>query len=127
MSKNMIPPVGGGWHAAAKQIGPLQVFGYSPDETAFFRLMLDRESVAGSLVMIHPQLIAYSFNAASRPVLLDVQSIRADEILLLDTFFMVVVHYGTTVAQWRRAGYQDQPEHQAFRWASASLCVCFNL
>lgn len=92
-----------------------QVFGHSPDETAFFRLMLDREAVAGTLVMIQPQLLAFGFEAPPRPVLLDARSIRPDEILLLDTFFMVVVHYGTTIAQWRRAGYQDKPEHQAFR------------
>jgi protein transport protein SEC23 len=48
-------------------------------------------------------------------VLLDVASITPDSILLLDTFFMIVVHAGSTVAEWRKAGYQDQPEHDAFR------------
>jgi hypothetical protein len=37
----------------------LQVFNNSPDETAFFRLMLNREGVEGSLVMIQPTLTSY--------------------------------------------------------------------
>jgi len=48
-------------------------------------------------------------------VLLDVAAIQADRVLLLDTYFMVVVFYGATVAEWRRAKYHEQPEHQAFR------------
>jgi protein transport protein SEC23 len=48
-------------------------------------------------------------------VLLDVASIQPDVILLLDTFFMIVVHAGNTVAAWRKANYQDLPEHEAFR------------
>ncbi len=53
-------------------------------------------------------------------VLLDVAAIQPDRVLLLDTYFMVVVFYGATVAEWRRAGYHEQPEHQAFR----SVWVC---
>ncbi|KAK9805138.1 hypothetical protein WJX72_001479 [[Myrmecia] bisecta] len=93
----------------------LQVFNNTPDETAFYRLMLDRENVTSSLVMIQPPLLSYSFQGPPHPVLLDVQSIQPDAILLLDTYFMVILHYGTTVAQWRKARYQDQPEHQEFR------------
>ena len=68
-----------------------------------------------SLVMIQPTLTAYAFNAPPTPVLLDVASIQPDSILLLDAFFMIVVHAGSTVAAWRKAKYQDQPEHEAFR------------
>ena len=35
-------------------------------------------------------------------------------VLVLDAYFSVVVFHGTTVAQWRKANYQDQPEHAAF-------------
>jgi len=96
----------------------MQVFGNSPDETTFCRHMLDRVGVAASLLMIQPQLIAYSLEAPPRPVLLDVQSIQPDHILLLDSYFHVVVHHGTTIAQWRNSGYQEQPQHQAFRLLS---------
>ncbi|KAJ6844714.1 protein transport protein SEC23 [Iris pallida] len=92
----------------------VQVFNNSPDETAYFRMLLNRESVTNSVVMIQPSLLSYSFSAPPAPALLDVASIAADRILLLDAYFSVVIFHGTTVAQWRNMGYQNQPEHQAF-------------
>ncbi|KMT06650.1 hypothetical protein BVRB_7g158150 [Beta vulgaris subsp. vulgaris] len=93
----------------------VQVFNNSPDETAYFRMLLNRENVTNAAVMIQPSLIAYSFNAPPSPALLDVASIAADRILLLDAYFSVVIFHGMTVAQWRNMGYQNQPEHQAFK------------
>eukprot|EP00850_Spirogloea_muscicola_P021046 SM000234S07906 [mRNA] locus=s234:125986:130410:- [translate_table: standard] len=87
----------------------------TPDETAFFRLMLNREPVTGSLVMIQPTLLAYSFQRPPVPLTLDIASIQSDEILLFDSFFCVLVHFGSTVAQWRKAGYADDPAHEHFR------------
>ncbi|KAJ7101814.1 hypothetical protein O6H91_Y578000 [Diphasiastrum complanatum] len=92
----------------------VQVFNNSPDETAYFRMVLNRENVTNSLVMIQPSLISYSFNAPPEPALLDVAAIAADRILLLDAYFSVVIFHGMTIAQWRTAGYQNQPEYQAF-------------
>ena len=93
----------------------LQVFNNTPDETAFYRLILNKESTYGSLVMIQPTLLAYSFDGPPAPVLLDVTSMSPDKILLLDTWFMVTVHYGTTIAEWRKAKYHEQAEHENFR------------
>lgn len=90
----------------------MQVFNNSPDETAYFRMLLNRENVPNSLVMIQPSLISYSFNALPEAVLLDVASIGADRILLLDSYFSIVIFHGMTIAQWRNMGYQDQPQHQ---------------
>ena len=92
----------------------LQVFNNSPDETAYFRLMLNREGVLNSLLMIQPTLLSYTFDGPPTPVVLDVSSVSPDNILLLDTYFHVVVHYGRTIAQWREAGYAEQPEHANF-------------
>ncbi|KAJ7008740.1 protein transport protein SEC23-like isoform X1 [Populus alba x Populus x berolinensis] len=92
----------------------VQVFNNSPDETAYFRVILNRENVANSLVMIQPSLISYSFHSGPEPALLDVAAIAADRILLLDSYFTVVIFHGATIAQWRKAGYHNQPEHQAF-------------
>lgn len=92
----------------------VQVFNNSPDETAYFRMILNRENVANSVVMIQPSLISYSFQSGPEPALLDVASIVADRILLLDSYFTIVVFHGATVAQWRKAGYHELPEHQAF-------------
>ena len=87
----------------------LQVFGYSPDESAYYRHCLIRENATNSLVMIQPSLLSYSFSGPPQPALLDGASVRADTILLLDSFFYVVVFHGETVASWRDQKFQDQP------------------
>ncbi|KAK5839553.1 protein transport protein SEC23-like [Gossypium arboreum] len=92
----------------------VQVFNNSPDETAYFRVLLNKENITNAAVMAQPSLISYSFNSPPQPALLDVASISADHILLLDSYFSIVVFHGMTIAQWRNMGYQNQPEHQAF-------------
>ncbi|KAK2960412.1 putative Protein transport protein SEC23 [Blattamonas nauphoetae] len=93
----------------------IQVFNFTPDETAFFRLILNRESRANMMIMIDPTLIRYKMKEAPQNVLLDISSITPDSILLLDTFFRVIVHHGETIATWREQGYHNLPEHTEFR------------
>lgn len=93
----------------------IDVFNSSPDETAFFRLMLNREGVVGSLIMIQPTLLQYSFDGPPIPALLDVRSISPDVILLFDSYFHVVIHYGSKIAQWRKLGYDKDPNHENLR------------
>ncbi|XP_077248064.1 sec23/Sec24 protein transport family protein [Tasmannia lanceolata] len=93
----------------------IDVFNSSPDETAFFRLMLNREGVVGSLIMIQPTLFCYSFDGPPVPVLLDISSISPDVILLFDSYFYVVIHYGSKIAQWRKLGYDRDPSHENLR------------
>ncbi|XP_021759982.1 protein transport protein SEC23-like isoform X1 [Chenopodium quinoa] len=92
----------------------VQVFNNSPDETAYFRMILNRENVANSVVMIQPSLISYSLQSPPEPALLDVASVAPDRILLLDSYFTIVIFHGQTIAQWRKAGYQDQPDYKEF-------------
>jgi protein transport protein SEC23 len=102
----------------------MQVFNNSPDETAYFRMMLNRENVANAVVMIQPSLISYSFQSEPEPVLLDVTAIAPDRILLLDSYFTIVVFHGITIAQWRKAGYQDQEGHEVnFRWPKTMITI----
>ena len=93
----------------------LQVFNSSPDEAAYYRYILTRENTTNSLVMIQPTLLSYSFNGPPQAAMLDAESVRPDTILLLDTFFHVVVFHGETIAAWREQGYHEQDEHAAFR------------
>jgi len=93
----------------------LQLFNSSPDEAAYYRYILNRENTTNSLVMIQPTLLSYSFNGPPQPALLDSQSVQPDTILLLDTFFHVVVFHGETCAAWREQRYHEQEEHAAFR------------
>lgn len=93
----------------------LQVFNNSPDETTFYRHMLMREDLTQSLIMIQPILYSYSFNGPPEPVLLDTSSIQPDRILLMDTFFQILIFHGETIAQWRALKYQDMPEYENFK------------
>ncbi|KAH0992489.1 hypothetical protein GBA52_003972 [Prunus armeniaca] len=105
----------------------VQVFNNSPDETAYFRVLLNKENITNAAVMIQPSLISYSFNSLPQPALLDVASIAADRILLLDSYFSIVIFHGMTIAQWRNMGYQNQPEHQSIirdRFPVPRLVVC---
>lgn len=93
----------------------LQVFNNSPDETAFYRHVLGKADVGDSLVMIQPTLDSYTFDTPGVPVLLDSSSILPDHILLLDTFFHVLIFHGETVALWQKERYQDKEEHENFK------------
>jgi protein transport protein SEC23 len=93
----------------------LQVFNNSPDETAFYRSCLAKEDLTQCLIMIQPILYSYSFNGPPEPVLLDTSSIQPDRILLMDTFFQILIFHGETIAQWRAAGYHNQPEYENFK------------
>lgn len=93
----------------------LQVFNNSPDETAFYRHILNHEDVNNSLIMIQPSLTCYSFEGGPTPVLLDSISIKPDVILLLDTFFHILIWHGEKIAAWRKAGYHNQPGYENFK------------
>lgn len=93
----------------------LQVFNNSPDETAFYRHILFREDTTNSLIMIQPTLTAFEMNQEPEPVLLDSLSVKPDRILLLDTFFHILIFKGETIAAWIKAGYNENPEYESFR------------
>jgi len=94
----------------------LKVFNASPDETAFYRTTLLREGTLNSLVMIQPAMLMYSFeDGPPQPVQLDAESMKPNVILLLDSFFQVVIWRGEMIQAWYDAGYQDQEEYANFR------------
>lgn len=93
--------------------GPLiQVFNNSPDETVYFRFYLQRENVSNILIMIQPTLESYTLDNDPLPVLLSADSVTKDNVLLLDTFFHIIVHYGNTIAKWAEAGYHNDPDYE---------------
>ena len=62
--------------------------------------------------MIQSTLMSYTFDTPPQPVLLNSISIEHDVILLLDTFFHILIFHGETVAQWRKAGYHTQEGYE---------------
>lgn len=94
----------------------LQVFNNSPDETAYYRHVFNHEDTTNCLIMVQPTLTSYELEAPEpEPVLLDSLSVSPDKILLLDTFFHILIYHGETIAAWRKAGYQDLPEYENFK------------
>eukprot|EP01128_Nolandella_sp_AFSM9_P000390 TRINITY_DN10551_c0_g1_i1.p1 TRINITY_DN10551_c0_g1~~TRINITY_DN10551_c0_g1_i1.p1 ORF type:complete len:768 (-),score=147.06 TRINITY_DN10551_c0_g1_i1:41-2314(-) len=89
----------------------VQVFGNSPDEMTFYRHYALREGVANSLVMIQPALDAYQLDSEEPiPVLLTTASVQPERILVLDTFFHLIIFSGQTIASWRNTGFHLKPE-----------------
>mmetsp|Transcript_86299 Transcript_86299/g.136204 ORF Transcript_86299/g.136204 Transcript_86299/m.136204 type:complete len:748 (+) Transcript_86299:80-2323(+) len=94
----------------------LQTFNASPDETAFYRTVIVRVDTMNTLVMIQPALLQYTFDEGPpQPVQLDASSMKENVILLMDTFFHVVIWRGATIQAWHDAGYQNQEEYANFK------------
>merc|ERR1712151_829815 len=94
----------------------LQTFNASPDETAYYRTLILRENTMNSLVMIQPALLQYSFdNFQPQPVHLDSAALKSNVILLMGTFFQVVIWRGEMIQAWYDAGYQNQEEYANFK------------
>lgn len=93
----------------------LQLFNRSPDETAVLRLMLLKGNSSDCIVMIQPTLTSYAMQGPPQPVLLDVASVKPDTVLLLDTFFEILIHHGENIKAWRLAGYETNPDFAHFK------------
>jgi len=75
-----------------------------------------RENVSNSLVMIQPSLMQYQLDTEqANPVLLDIDSLKNNVILLLDTFFYIVIWKGETIVKWEDAKYQEDPSYENFK------------
>ncbi|CAH6723578.1 protein transport protein Sec23p [[Candida] jaroonii] len=105
----------------------INVFNNSPDESSFIRHVLMHEDSNNSLVMIQPTLLSYDIdkfgaqdeegntNNEPEPVLLDSVSLTKNGILLLDTFFQILIYHGEQVASWRKAGYHEMEGYEHFK------------
>ncbi|KAL5105138.1 Protein transport protein Sec23A [Taenia crassiceps] len=89
----------------------IQVFNNSPDETAYYRHVLNTEDCSNALLMIQPSLIAFRLDGTDEAVLLDSTSIQPDTVLLMDSFFHILIYVGENIAKWRKAGYLEMPEY----------------
>jgi protein transport protein SEC23 len=90
----------------------IQIFNSSPDETSFYRHCFFTEDCINTLIMIQPTLTSYELEKEPESVLLDSTSIKNNRILFLDTFFHILIYHGSLIAEWRRQGYQNQPEYE---------------
>lgn len=91
----------------------LQFFNNSPDETTFYKSILLREDTESGITMIQPYLLEYSSltGKESTAVSLDATSLKKDTILLMDTFFRVLVYYGAHVYYLKNHGLDQLPDY----------------
>lgn len=55
--------------------------------------------------MIQPSLTAFNLDGTEEPVLLDTSSLQPERVLLMDSFFHILIYEGDTIAKWKKAGY----------------------
>ncbi|KCZ74765.1 hypothetical protein H311_04267, partial [Anncaliia algerae PRA109] len=84
----------------------------SPDEGAYHRNLLLRESTTNSITMIVPTLISYHYQGEAGPVEMDASSLNPEVILLFDSFHNVVVWRGNYIAQWIKENLHLQEEYK---------------
>ncbi|XP_055333870.1 protein transport protein Sec23A-like [Paramacrobiotus metropolitanus] len=92
----------------------LQTSNTSLDESAFYRHCVLKQDVVSANIIIQPVLYAYSLQGPPLSVMLDSTSLQPDRILLLDTFFHIVIYRGETIMHWINAGYDKMPEYANF-------------
>jgi len=95
----------------------MSTFNSSPDQTASLRHALLMEDTMDSLFMIQPTLIQYNLQGMAQPVLLDMTSLQPNTVLLLDTFFRVLVWNGADICAWRDQGLDKDPQYANIAWA----------
>jgi protein transport protein SEC23 len=89
--------------------------GPAGERLSTIRRALMQADVNSSLLMIQPSLMRYSAGRAPRQVLLDESSLDASCVLLLDSFFGLLVWHGAEVVGWRTSGSHLQPDGKKIR------------
>lgn len=85
-----------------RRSGFINPFGCPPDQSIYQKTCMQRESLGNCITMIQPVLLEYSTECIEpTPVELDLRSLKDDVILLLDTYFTVLVWFGDTVKNWK--------------------------
>lgn len=91
----------------------VQKFATSVDESALYKMTLNRESLSNMLVMIQPALFQYDLQEAEpTPVLCDFESLKPDIVLLVDTYFYLLIWRGSTVHGWYTEKVYEQPQYE---------------
>lgn len=59
--------------------------------------MLNSEDLTQAIIMVQPRLFSYRLKGPCQQVLLDSSSIQPDRILLLDSYFQIVIYIGEVI------------------------------
>lgn len=75
----------------------MTTFNISPDESTYFKHIFLKSPLGDNLTMIQPVLLSCSFKDGFHPAILDASSIRPDNVLILDTYYMVLIYLGQVI------------------------------
>ena len=91
----------------------VQKFATSVDESALYKMTLNRESSSNMLVMIQPALFQYDLNEPEPiPVYCDFESLKPDVVLLVDTYFNLLIWRGINVHSWYQDKLHEKQEYE---------------
>lgn len=93
----------------------VQKDGISPDESAYFRILLFKLITEDAIKLIKPSLISFHYQGDIAPVELDTSSLSPESILVLDSFHNVLLWRGAYVADWINEGLDNKPEFSFFK------------
>ena len=90
----------------------IQNFNASVDEITFYKATLLHENVSNCTIMIQPVLYSYTAEEPdATSVFLDIQNMKNDNVLFLDTFFNIVIWHSEDVCAWREKGLHYEEEY----------------
>ena len=85
-------------------------FGAPPDQSIYVKTCMMRESIGNGIVMVQPALLKYTTDDADPvPVELDLDELQDEVVLLMDSFFMVLVWQGPSVYDWKKQELDQDP------------------
>ena len=85
-------------------------FGAPPDQSIYVKTCMMRESIGNGIVMVQPALLKYTTDDADPvPVELDLDELQDEVVLLMDSFFMVLVWQGPSVYDWKEQELDQDP------------------
>eukprot|EP00792_Barthelona_sp_PAP020_P010677 TRINITY_DN425_c0_g1_i1.p1 TRINITY_DN425_c0_g1~~TRINITY_DN425_c0_g1_i1.p1 ORF type:complete len:754 (+),score=202.06 TRINITY_DN425_c0_g1_i1:34-2295(+) len=93
----------------------MQKFNQMPDQAAFLRCSLLRETVYNCIRMIQPVLLAYRLGEEPQNVILDSSSLQERQILLLDAYFHIIIHHDRIIHHWVSKEFHKDPQYKAVK------------
>ena len=74
-----------------------------------------------SLLIVQPSLTQYDLvNDGPVAANCDIESMKDDVILLMDSYFHIVVWRGSSIVNWVKDGYHEQPDYENLKSILAS-------
>ncbi|ODV71416.1 vWA-like protein [Cyberlindnera jadinii NRRL Y-1542] len=85
----------------------VQIVNKTPDEWCYYALTFSHVDLHDCMKILYPLLLEFDTDK-EREVPLTASSIKSNVILLMDTYFHVIVHWGSQVSQWNETSQDHE-------------------